>query len=82
MINKDLFNGKMYAAGYRQKTLASKVNISKNTLCAKINGKSPMNTELIDKLCTVLNITSDAEKIQIFLQNPSHIRDDKKERET
>ena len=38
--------------------------------------RSSFNTDEIDNICDVLGITDNSEKIEIFLHNPSHIRDE------
>ena len=57
----------MVAMGYSQKSLASKVRVSKNTLNATINGKRQINASEINKVCKLLNIDNDIEKVDIFL---------------
>lgn len=75
MINKNLFLGRMVAAGYTQKTLASKLGITKNTINAKINGRGCFDTDEVTAICDILNITDNSEKALIFLASPSHFRD-------
>ena len=59
--------GKIAEAGYSQRSLAQELGISKNTLNAKINGKTPFNTVEIERLCEKLGIYDGAEKAAIFL---------------
>ncbi len=49
--------------------------MTKNTLSAKINGKSYFDTKQIEDICKELDIYDDGEKIKIFLYQPSHNRD-------
>lgn len=70
-MNVPLLKGKMTAAGYTQRSLAIEMNQSKNTVNRKVNGVTPMTTDDILMICTILHIESDAEKIEIFLSNPS-----------
>ena len=75
MINKYRLLEKIANAGYTQSSLAKKMNMSKNTLNSTINGKSYFDTKQIDDLCEILGITSDQDKIRIFLASSSQIRD-------
>lgn len=75
MLDKKKFLGHMVSNGYNQRTLAKQLGISKNTLNAKINGKSSFDTILIDKVCEELHIVDDCEKAQIFLNASSQKRD-------
>ena len=77
MINKQKLLAKMVEAGYTQKSLAKAVNMSKNTINAKLNGKGCFNTKQIELICEILNIISGQEKIDIFLANSSQNRDSK-----
>lgn len=75
MLNKRKLLGKIVEAGFNQQTLANKLNMSKNTLSAKINGRSQFNTCEIDKVCDALQIGNLTERAEIFLAKPSHMRD-------
>lgn len=75
MLNKNLFLSKMVAKGYTQRTLATAMNMSKNTLNAKINGRGCFDTEQIDRLCVLLGIETPKEKVDIFLHISSQFRD-------
>ena len=59
--------GKMAEAGYTQRSLASAIGISANSLNDKINQKRPFNTVEIENICKVLKITDSSEKANIFL---------------
>jgi len=67
MINKNMLLGKMALNGYSQVQLAHVIGMSRNTMNAKINGKRPFNTDEVIEICKVLQITSDNEKLEIFL---------------
>lgn len=67
-MKTNLLKGRIVAAGYNQKTIATLINMSPNTFGKKINGKTPFNTDEIGKICEVLLISSDQEKIEIFLR--------------
>lgn len=75
MIDKNRLLGHIVSNGYTQKTLSEQLNISKNTLNSKINGKTAFDTVLIDKICELLDITDDMEKARIFLNSSSQNRD-------
>lgn len=75
MLNKNEFNGALARAGMTNKELAGKIGVSKNTISSRITGKSCFNTDEIDKICEVLNITEDSVKAHIFLYQPSQYRD-------
>lgn len=66
MANNKL-KGKIAEAGYSQRSLAEKLGISKNTLNAKVLGKTPFNTLEIEKICKALGIHDPVEKASIFL---------------
>jgi len=67
VINSSLLKGKIVANNYTQKTLAEKMNISENSLNAKINGKADFDLSQVILLCELLGINSPDEKCQIFL---------------
>lgn len=70
-MNSNMLKGRIVSAGYTQRSLAKKIGMSKNTLNAKVLGKSAFNTDEILTICDLLSIDSDMEKAQIFLSNPS-----------
>lgn len=82
MIDKNLLRGAIARAGMTQEQLAKAIGITQNTLSAKMLGRSFFDTEEIDRICTVLSIEDDTEKIAIFLAKPSHFRDVLKREET
>lgn len=67
MVDKNKLMGYIVSNGFTQRSLAKSINVSKNTLNAKINGHSAFDTILIDKICAKLHITDDCEKAKIFL---------------
>lgn len=67
MVNANLLRGKLAANGYTQESIAREMRISKNTLSAKINGKSAFTLDEVLQLCDLLCIESDKEKCEIFL---------------
>ena len=50
MPDKNKLLGYMASNGYTQRTLAKQLNVSKNTLNSKINGKSAFDTVLIENM--------------------------------
>ena len=75
LIDKNLLRGAIARAGMTQEKLAAAIGISGNTLSAKILGRSFFDTDEIDKICTVLSITDNGEKANIFLAPASRFRD-------
>lgn len=71
MLNRNLLRAAMAARGYTQEGLAKKIGISANTLSSRLLGTSSFNVDEIDKICEVLCITSNEQKIDIFLSSPS-----------
>lgn len=67
MVNSNLLKGKIVSAGYSQTSLAPLVNMSINSLNAKINGRKKFDTEEIQRICRALEINDPTEKCQIFL---------------
>ena len=71
MLNKNLLRAAIARAGYTQERLAECIGISSNTLSSRMVGASPFNTDEIDKICSVLHITHNNEKADIFLATSS-----------
>lgn len=71
MVNKLMLRSKIVGAGHTQKSLAEALNMSKNTLSAKINGRSAFDICEVADICAVLGIENDVEKAQIFLAKTS-----------
>lgn len=78
MLNKNLLKAAIAKAGYTQERLAECIGISPNTLSSRMVGTSHFNTDEIDKICSVLHITHNSEKADIFLACPSQIWEIKK----
>jgi len=74
-VNKNMLQGKIKMAGLTQRELAIRIGMSENTLCSRLNGHSFFNTNEIDQICNALSITSNEEKIFIFLATTSQERD-------
>lgn len=71
MLNKNLLRAAIAASGYTQERLAESIGISSNTLSSRMVGTSCFNTDEIDKICSVLGITTNEQKAEIFLAAPS-----------
>lgn len=67
MVSKNLLRSRIAKKDLTQKELAELIGISQNSFSSKINGKKPFNTDEIDKICVVLNISDNTEKAEIFL---------------
>lgn len=76
MIRNNKLLGQMVEVGYTQKSLAKKIGMSKNTLNAKVNGKTSFNTREINLICEVLGIFSNSKKAEIFLTSQSQKRNE------
>lgn len=72
MLNKNLLKAAIARAGYTQGLLAKRIGMSKNTMSSRMFGKTCFDTDEIDKICSVLDITRNSEKADIFLASLSH----------
>lgn len=63
----NILRAKMVEAGYTQRSLAEKLNISENTLSNKLKGRSAFDVNEVRDICAVLGIENDKEKAYIFL---------------
>lgn len=77
MLNTNKLRGKISEAGLSQRKLAQLIGISENTISSKMNHHSCFDTNEIDRICKALGITSDSEKVEIFLADISQNRDEK-----
>ena len=66
MTNTNLLRHKIEESGLKLQFIADKLGISRQTLIAKINGKSEFNQTEIQILCDLLNIKLLKEKNLIF----------------
>ena len=71
MLNKNLLKAKMVSCGFSQRQLAKRINMSENTLSAKMCGRGVFDTEQIEMICDVLHITDPVQKADIFLASSS-----------
>ena len=76
MLNVNLFKSAFVKKGYNQETLAKALGMSSNTLSSRVKGTSCFDTDEIDRLCDILDITDNREKAAIFLASPSQKRDE------
>ena len=67
MVNTNLLRGKIASNGLTQQTLAEKLDISVNSISAKLRGKKPFKLSEVVRLCEILKIEDPAEKVEIFL---------------
>jgi len=72
MLNPAKLRAVMAEQCVTQTMLASKIGVSKQTLSAKMTGKSSLTLDEIDHICLALNITDGATKESIFLAKPFH----------
>lgn len=75
MVNQKLFRAALARRGIAQYQLANKIKMSKNTMSAKVNGRSCFDTDQIDLMCEELGIVDANEKVDIFLPKSSLKRD-------
>ena len=73
MLNKNLLRSAIARNGYTQEMLAKMLGISANTLSSRMNGDSSFNIDEVDKICEILGIISNSEKIDIFLASESQM---------
>ena len=66
MVDKNLLKGKIVSSGYTQESAAKLMGISKNTLCAKINGHQRFYSDEVLRLCKILGIDTADELAKIF----------------
>lgn len=66
-MNKWKFTEYMQKAGYTQKTFAKEMDMSKNTLNNKLNGRGCFDTEQVKDICSKLHINDNTTKVEIFL---------------
>lgn len=67
MVDVKKLKAAMVSAGYNQTSFADELNLSVNTLNAKVNGRAKITTDEAKKMCEILHIDNMADKVQIFL---------------
>ena len=70
-MNRNKLVGAIAAAGLTNGKVAEKIGMSKNAFSSKLNGKSFFNTDEVERICSVIGIVDDAEKVDIFLTSAS-----------
>lgn len=70
-MRSNVLKGKIVEAGYTQRSLAKEMNMSKNTLNSKVNGKIAFDTDEVELICDILHIVEPVEKAYIFLTRAS-----------
>ena len=66
MTDTQKLKGLIVSAGKTQKEVAKETGISANTFSKKINGTCEFTVREIIKICDILNITDNGEKMKIF----------------
>lgn len=67
MVNTQEIKAEMVRKEHTQRTLAERMDMNKDTLNAKINGKRPMTDGDIVKMCRALGVKDDRKVIELFL---------------
>ncbi len=75
MVNSRALKSAMVAAGYNQSQMAKELGISLNSLCSKINNRSKFSIDEAIKICDILKINNNEDKVLIFLSTTSQNRD-------
>lgn len=66
MLNSKLLKSKMVEAGYTQRVLAKKLDITEGTLSRKMRRARPFTVDEAQTLCNVLGISNGEEITRIF----------------
>ena len=66
MTDKRLLHGKIIENGFTLGKVAQALGVSGTTFSSKINNKYPFNTDQVIKICELLGIKEDSEKVRIF----------------
>lgn len=72
MVDVLKLRSRMVLKGYNQKSLVAEMNnrgvkITENTFSSKMNRKSPLDCDMVDAICDILEIDAPADKADIFL---------------
>lgn len=67
MVNANMLRAAIAAAGYTQAKLADDLKMSPNTLTSKINGRTKFDIDEVSRICHILKINDDTQKVKIFL---------------
>ncbi len=71
MINRNALAGKIVAAGFTQREIAKALGMSRNTFSAKMRGKTQFDVAQAEKICEILGIHLDSEKVSLFFDKSS-----------
>lgn len=66
-MKANLLRGEIKAQGMTLEALAKKIGISRNSMSAKLNGRTQFNADEIEKICMALGISDPERKVEIFL---------------
>ena len=66
-MKANLLRAEFVANGKTMAQVAKEAGIARNSLSAKLNGRTQFNTNEIVRLCEILNITDPCKKVDIFL---------------
>lgn len=72
-MNKAAFKYALAKRNITQKQLAEKLGVDENTVSHWVNGRTNVTLAIANRLCDVIGITDNDEKINIFFSNQSHI---------
>ena len=67
VMNIQKLKAALVEKGFTQRSLSKEMNVSKNTLNAKINGKTPISIQEATKLAEVLNLSKEEFDTIFFL---------------
>ena len=65
MVNTKKLKGVLVEHGFSQQSLAKEMNLSKNTLNSRINGRSEFSTEEVKTICRLLYLSQE-QMLDIF----------------
>ena len=66
MANNNLLKSYMTLNSISQRELAKELNMSLSALSGKLTGKKEFTVKQAAKICNILNITDNDEKVKIF----------------
>ena len=66
MVDSRKLKAAMVEVGETQRSLAQKMDWSKNTVCAKINNKSAITVDEAKQLCVILGVVDPVKREEIF----------------
>ena len=66
-MNRNLLLAKIKENDMTQRSVAASIGLSENTFTSRVNGRTPFSILEVQKMCSILHIADDAEKVRIFL---------------